>query len=151
MTVFCPTQIKSVLLHFMRSNKRYLNTIKWRPIIGIIAILCIVLSSCAVKASIKSHLGFQQTTAQKNALNKQGNTFISSVIDCCFDTEVKALNLQLPDVKFGGTSIAILAVFTFSFLFGFSFLQKQIENPLYNSDQITGSLPIFLQHRKLII
>jgi hypothetical protein len=131
--------------------KTYLNAIKWQPIIGIIAIFCIVMSSCAVKASIKSHLGVQHTATQKTGLNKQGNTFISSsAIDCCYVTEVKALNILQPDVKLGGTSIALLACFVFTF-FGFSFLTKQKRHPLYNSDQITGALPIFLQYRKLII
>jgi len=129
--------------------KTYLNAIKWRPIIGIIAVFCIVLSSCAVKASIKSHLGVQHT-AQKTALNKQGSTFIASGIDYCYDTEVKALNLQQPDIKFGTISIALLACFVFAF-FAFSFLTKQNKHPLYNSGQISGSLPIFLQYRKLII
>lgn len=134
----------------MASNRTYLNTINWRPIIGIIAIFCIILSSCAVKASIKSHLGVQHTAAQKTALNKQGNTFVSSGADCCYDTEVKALNFHQSDVKLGGTSIAILACFVCTF-FAFSFLTKQKRHPLYNSGQITGSLPIFLQYRKLII
>lgn len=134
----------------MASGRTYLNTINWRPIIGIIAIFCIILSSCAVKASIKSHLGVQHTAAQKTTLNKQGNTFVSSGTDCCYDTEVKALNFHQSDVKFGGFSIAVLACFAFTF-FAFSFLTKQKRHPLYNSGQITGSLPIFLQYRKLII
>ncbi|MFA4869209.1 MAG: hypothetical protein WC623_13465 [Pedobacter sp.] len=136
----------------MRLNKTYLNTIKWRPIIGIIAIFCVILSSCAIKSSIKSQLGVQHTAAQKNGLNNQGKSFISSsATDCLYAADAKVFNIQKPDIKLSGASIAILAFCTFSFLFGFHLLQKQNKHPFYNSGQISGSLPIFLQYRKLII
>lgn len=141
-----------VVLRIMELNKTHHRTSKWRSIIGIVAIFCIVLSSCAVKASIKNHLGVQHTATQNKTSNNQGKSFLSSsAIDCFYTSSADAINIQNADVKFAGSTIAILALCTFTFFFGFNALKKEDKYPLYNSDKISGSLPIFLQYRKLII
>lgn len=136
----------------MGMNKIFFNTIKWRSVMAIVAIFCIVLSSCAVKASIKSQLDFQQTTGQKNLSSNKGNSFISSsALDCLDAFEAKAIHIMKPEGKFAGGSVAILAYCAFTLLFGFHFLKNRSSHPLYNGGQTVGSLPIFLQYRKLII
>lgn len=138
----------------MQIDKTYKPLAKWRAIAGILFMLCIVLSSCAIKSSIKSLLGIDFAQEQRHpGTAPAGNASVSaSLLDCQYNTSTKDLTFQKADSN-NLTKIAAVLLFAvvLSFIYGSQLLNIKNTHPRYNSAEITGSLPLFLQQRKLII
>jgi len=111
--------------------------------------LCVLLSSCPIKSGIKSLVGIPTNTEQgvpkKSSLFSAGNGTEKCVSETS-DTKIsQTVSSSTQDVL-----PAVLLTAAFVFLLGYT-LCKQQPHPLYGSLKIPGTLPIFLQYRKLII
>lgn len=108
-----------------------------------------LLLSCQVKSSIKSLAGIPVNTEQsvpKGAIRVLVNGAETCVNDKTADTEISRttatnLNDLLP--------VVLLAV-AFLSLIGSTLGREQL-HPRYGNLKIPGTLPLFLQHRKLLI
>ncbi|OYX85005.1 MAG: hypothetical protein B7Y83_06295 [Flavobacteriales bacterium 32-34-25] len=129
--------------HSLKSFQRYLFVFA--------AFLVMFLSSCSVKASIKTLAGFPPKTEQgmpKGNHNLPVNTFEKcsqiDVVDSQIDHKSSYSSQDL-------LPVILLAVTTF-FFFGLRQQKKQTKHPLYNSSgKIRNSISIFLEYRKLLI
>lgn len=135
-------------------DKTYNPSANWRALAGILFMLCIVLSSCAVKSSIKSFLGIDFTQEQKHPGNlATGNAAVyNPLLDCQYNSSSQELTFQKSDSN-SLTKAAAVLLFTFVLylFYGPQIVRNKKAHPRYNSAEITGSLPLFLQQRKLII
>lgn len=119
-------------------------------IFSVLAILCVLLSACAVKMSIKNLIG---ASGIKTEQNKPANrAFVKSVVSSCeldnkFDQKLMTAK---PIQNAMQIFPVILSGFLF-FVFGLMLVKKTDEYS--TSDQVDnlGSLPIFLQNRTLRI
>lgn len=129
--------------HSLKSFQRYLFVFA--------AFLVMFLSSCSVKASIKTLAGFPPKTEQgspKGNHNLSVNTFEKcsqiDVIDSQIDYKTSYSPQDLLPV--------ILLAVTTIFFFGLHQESKETKHPLYNgSGKIRNSISIFLEYRKLLI
>lgn len=115
------------------------------------AFLVMFLSSCSVKASIKTLAGFPPNTEQgvpKGNHNLSVNTFEKcSQIDV-IDSQIDHKTSYSPHALL---PVILLAVTAF-FFFGLRQEKKETKHPLYNgSGKIRNSISIFLEYRKLLI
>lgn len=113
------------------------------------ALLLVLLTSCVVKASIKS-LG--NPTKTERGIAKGSHNFSTTLEKCAqfdvSDTQIVQIN------SFNANDLLPTVIFTAAFLFLFSFrlVSKENKHPLYSgSGKIRSSIPIFLEYRKLII
>ncbi|NGM62821.1 hypothetical protein G5B30_12955 [Sphingobacterium sp. SGG-5] len=125
-----------------------------RTLTRVVAMLCLLLSSCAVKASIKQLLALH-TTEQSSSPHKQnGKQYVSQIWNSCqYEQVVDSVTIQKGGFEF---SQNILAVFFFPaflfFLLSFRWENKENNHPLYqDSKRIPKPIPLFLEYRKLII
>lgn len=115
------------------------------------AMFLVLLTSCAVKTSIKNLAGIPTKTEQ--GVPKGSHNFSTNTIEKC--AQFDALDTQIVQ-KNSSTANDVLptVIFTasFPFLFGFRPVSKESKHPLYSgSGKIRSSIPIFLEYRKLII
>ena len=140
--------IKSSTFAGMNSKKLNINH-TMRSIIGVFFIVCILISSCAVKYGIKNVLNVQTTSTSHSSVPKDKFTTSSSVSQCnfCKEKEITAKNASQLSVS----DFQELAVFTWTNFAG-AFLDFNIQkHPVYSSSRIGIALPLFLQYRQLII
>jgi hypothetical protein len=109
----------------------------------------VLLSPCHVKNGIKSLAGIPSRTEQD--LAKKSNLFFASngTEKCVSETSDTKIS-QTVSSNTHDLLPAVLLTTAFVFLPGYT-LCKQQPHPLYGSLKIPGTLPIFLQYRKLII
>lgn len=140
-------------LWVMNSKITKFSAIKWQPVLAAVAIICVILSSCAIKSSIKGFLGLKQVKNHKTLNYNYINSFISSsTISCLYDTEVQKTSVEASVFKFNGHSDGILRLCAlFCFVVALSFTQQQKGQAQFGQRVILPPLPIFLQYRKLII
>lgn len=133
-------------------NSKKLNTNDlMKSIFGMFFILCILISSCAVKYGIKNLLNIDNGAKNLSLDSKVkfASSSTSSVSQCkfCKVNEVTSKS----DISFSISDLQELAIFTL-ILFAGAFLFVNIQkHPLYNSSKIGNTIPIFIQYRKLII
>lgn len=128
-----------------------LNIIKnYRQYLAVCAtVVFVLLTSCPVKSSIKSLAGVPVNTEQQ-AVNKN-NPLYGNEVEQCADGQTKDANIiQTPSSYASDLLPAVLFAVTFIFLFGYALCKEQT-HPRYSNLKIPGSLPIFLQYRRLII
>lgn len=132
----------------MSFQKLYQNN-KMRSVLGMVFILCILISSCAVKFGIKNILNIQTSSKNHTSFPKEKFTNGSSASQCNFCKE-KEIILK-GDTQFSVSDLQELVAFTFIILGGAFLLLKSQKHPVYDSSKIGNTVPIFLQYRKLII
>lgn len=134
----------------MTSRKLHINH-TMRSIIGMFFIVCILISSCAVKYGIKNLLNVSPTSKSQSysSVPKDRFTATTSISQCNFCKEKEMTSKS--DTQFAISDFQELAAFTF-ILFAGAFLSVNIpKNPFYGSSKIGNAVPIFIQYRKLII
>lgn len=116
--------------------------------------LCIVLSSCAVKSSIKSFLGIDFTQEQRHpGTAATGHAAVTAATqDCQYNTTSQEISFQKAE---SNSLVKLSAVLLFTcvlyLIYGQHIVRNNTTHPRYSSTEIPGSLPLFLQQRKLII
>jgi len=120
-----------------------------RSLFAFVAMVFVLIASCSVKSSIKSLVGIPLNSQQ--GVTKTNHSFFSNGSEKCVngettDTEI----LQSASSQTNSLLPALILTAAFLFLLGYTFLKEQ-SHPLYGTLKIPGTLPIFLQYRKLII
>ncbi|MBW8361328.1 MAG: hypothetical protein K0M56_03975 [Kaistella sp.] len=118
-----------------------------RTLFGVVFMLCILISSCAVKFGIKNVLNLETTSKTLSQAAKFTAGSSGSQCSFCNDHEIIAKS----DTKIPAAALRALAAFTFIILGGAFLLLKIQKHPVYDSARIGHAIPIFLQYRKLII
>ncbi|PPL04339.1 hypothetical protein [Parapedobacter indicus] len=113
------------------------------------ALLLVQLTSCPIKSSIKTLIGIPIHTEQQTA---KGNLiFQGSGLEKCGNG--KTVDTQVFRIRFSTVNNLLpVALLTADFLRSFGDPRfKEQPHPFYGNLRISGTLPIFLQYRKLII
>lgn len=113
--------------------------------------LLVLLSSCAVKTSIKTLIGASPSTEQN--LPKGNQNISSAMLEKCAQVDVWETQTT-QKFSFHASDLLPAVLFTAAFLFLFSFrpVSNQRKHPRYSgSGKIRSAVPIFLEYRKLII
>lgn len=122
---------------------------KLKGIIGVFFILCILISSCAVKYGIKNIFDVQPSSARHSPVPKDKFITSNSSSQCHFCKEKEIIAKS--DTPFAVSDFGELAAVTFILFVG-AFLSVNIrKHPQYSSSKIGNSVPIFIRYRKLII
>lgn len=120
----------------------------------VVAVLCLVLSSCAVKANVKYFLDLQTTEQSQNPIKQNGKQYISSTSQICHYDQLSEITIvQKAGFEFSQNTLATLVCCAFLyFLLGLHSVNKENKHPLYyGSRKIPKTIPLFLEYRKLII
>ncbi|WP_437362716.1 hypothetical protein [Olivibacter jilunii] len=115
------------------------------------AMLLVLLSSCAVKTSIKTLTGTPVKT--ERGIPKGSQSFSTNSVEKCAQLGVSDTQIVQKN-SFNANDLLPAVIFTaaFLFLFGLRPVSKESKHPLYSgSGKIRSSIPIFLEYRKLII
>ena len=134
------------------NNQKIHTNIKIKTILAVVFAFCIIISSCAVKNSIKQFLNVDSASHYQTTSSGKSNFYsVSAALKCkfCKDREILAKDHNLKD--FSLADAQEILTFTFLVICGAFLLIKAPNHPFYNSSKIRGTLPIFLQYRKLII
>ena len=120
-----------------------------RDIFVFAAMLLVLLTSCPIKNGLLSLAGIPVNTEQ--GLAKKTNLISGYGVEKCFYSET-ADTIISQEISINANDLlpALLLAATFLFLLGYIFCKEQ-SHPLYGNLKITGTLPIFLQYRKLIL
>ena len=116
--------------------------------VACIAVMLVVISSCSVRTGIKNMLGVppteqQSVTGKKNIFNFTNTT--------CSTFGMADINVISPVSGQPASTASLIFLSTlFVFLFCFPVVADK-PRPLYGSIKTPGSLPLFLEYRKLII
>lgn len=132
--------------------KGSLNNIKtiMRHLFAIAAILLVLLSSCAIKFSIKSFAGIPAKTEQLS--NKKINLFSGNSEVVCnglATDETAILQADLSSVTKGLLSFTFLSAII-AFFFGIA-VRKEKAHSRFANAKARSAFPIYLQYRKLLI
>ncbi len=125
---------------------------KFRTILAMVFTFCVLISSCAVKNSIRQWLNSGCTSVSQSSASKEKSFRTSgpSVCKICKEKEVLVVKEQsYKDFSF--SDIPELAVFSFIVFSGAFLWSKLLKHPFYSTVKTGNRLPIFLQYRKLII
>ncbi|WP_313091754.1 hypothetical protein [Chryseobacterium flavum] len=115
------------------------------------AMLLVLLTSCAVKTSIKNLAGIPTKT--ERGVPKGNQNFSTNTLEKCAQFDASDTQI-VQKVSFNANDLLPAVIFTaaFFFLFGLHPVSKESKHPLYSgSGKIRSSIPIFLEYRKLII
>jgi|SRR5690606_29418233 len=116
------------------------------------ATLLVLLSSCAVKASIKSLAGLPINTEQR--VPKSARNFTLNLAEKCDLLDASEIKMALRTSPEQGNDLLPVLIFTAAFLFiiGAPIVCNDKEHPAYRrSEKIRHSIPLFLEYRKLLI
>lgn len=135
--------MKRTILNISANFKRYFLVLT--------AILFVLLSSCAIKSSIKDLTGISANTEQGVPQNNR-NLFTNS-FEKCPSFDISDSQIVQNTSSHSDDLLPLISFKTaFLFLFDFRSLNSEGIHPLYNSSRkIQSSIPIFLEYRKLII
>ncbi|HLT87044.1 MAG TPA: hypothetical protein VKZ57_05595 [Sphingobacterium sp.] len=122
---------------------------EYRQYLAVFAsVVFVLLSSCPVKSSIKSLAGFPVNTEQQT--KKNNSTAGNGMEKCAHVQTTDAKISQSTSTNMSDLLPVVFIVVAFMLLFGYRHIYVQA-HPRYSSLKIPGTLPIFLQFRKLII
>ncbi|UQA74093.1 hypothetical protein K2F45_20080 [Sphingobacterium siyangense] len=113
--------------------------------------LLVLLTSCAIKGSIKTLAGIPANT--ERGLPKGNQNFSVNTGDKCAEFDIADTQI-VQKISFKANDLLPVVLFTatFLFLFGFRPVSKENKHPLYScSGKIRNAIPLFLEYRKLII
>lgn len=133
----------------MDKDKPNISKNHLRNIFVFTAMLLVVFTSCSIKNGLLSLADIPVNTEQ--GLAKKSNIFIVDGLEkCCYSDTSDPIISQ--EVSISASDFLPILLLTATFLFLLSFtLGKEQSHPLYGNLKISGSLPIFLQYRKLIL
>lgn len=134
----------------MNLQKLHTN-FRLKTILAVVFALCIVISSCAVKNSIKQFLNYDGTSKSQSTLPKGSYYSVASSLKCKFCKEKEVLSKDHGLKDFSLSDAQELLAFTLIVFCGLFAFKKEAVHPSYNTSKIGSALPIFLQYRKLII
>lgn len=126
-----------------------LPTDYWRNLLVFAITALMILTSCPIKSNIKKQAGIPANTEQGAAKNQQALAANGTSI-CSYTEQTGSKISQSFSLSKGGLLPIVLFAVTFAFLFGCTALKVQ-PHPFYTTLKVNGTLPIFLQYRKLII
>ncbi len=113
------------------------------------AMLLVVLTSCPIKNGLLSLANIPANSEQR--LAKKSTIFSGERIEKCIYSET-ADPIIFQEVSSSANEFLPILLLTATFLFLLSFTTGRDQaHPLYGNLKITGTLPIFLQYRKLLI
>lgn len=115
------------------------------------AMLLVLLTSCAVKTSIKNLVGIPLET--ERSLPKANHNLLANTLLKCSQLNVEDTQIvQKKSFKANDLLPAVILTVSFLFLLGIPPVSNENKHPLYNSSgKIRSAIPIFLEYRKLII
>lgn len=138
-----------------KNGTRYSRPGFSRTFMVIIAVIGLLLSSCAVKYNVKSLFGLRHSSEQSQNAAKPGKALLNatSVGSCLFNISSDLTLAQQASQLDPENTFAAFAGFAFYFLFlGILLGGQTIRKPAFNNqNRFPASIPIFLQYRKLII
>lgn len=131
----------------MKFQNLYRKT-NMKTAIGLVFMLCIMLSSCAVKGSIKNLLELHPKAKSNSAAfqNKFLTAGVTSACNFCKEKELTVTGIEKSKVK----SIHPGELFT-AVIQRLRFIPQDIPHTVYRSSEVLSELPLFIQYRKLII
>lgn len=120
-----------------------------RNLFVFVAMFFVLIASCSVKSSIKSLVGIPLNS--QLGVTKTSHSFFGTGSEKCVNGETTDTEIsQSTSSQTNSLLPAVLLTATFLFPLGYTFC-KEHSHPLYRTLKIPGTLPIFLQYRKLII
>lgn len=129
-----------ITLHIPENYRRYFFVF--------VVTFFVLLTSCPVKTSIKTLVGLPSNIEQGLKAN---HSFLGTSFEKCINSESEDISVSQKG-SFHANELIPVVLFTVAFLFLFCDNVGQAQShPLYGNSKIPGSLPIFLQYRKLII
>ena len=123
-----------------------------RGIFVLAVTLLVLLSSCVVKASIKTLAGLPVNSEQ--GIPKGARNFSMNSAETCVLLDGSDEIIVQQQSSHHANDLLPVVIFTAAFLFivGFHAVSKEKKHPFYSgSGKIRSSIPIFLEYRKLII
>jgi hypothetical protein len=122
---------------------------KLRDFFVFAAMLLVLLTSCPIKNGLLSLADIPINTEQGSS--KKSTLFSGYGVEKCFYSETSdTIISQEISINTNDLLPALLLAAAFLFLLGY-ISYNQPSHPLYGNLKITGTLPIFLQYRKLIL
>lgn len=124
---------------------------KFRAILAVVFTFCILISSCAIKNSIRQLLNFGCAPVSQSSPTKEKKyqNPAPSVCKICKDKEILTKEQNSKDFSF--SDLPELTAFAFIIFCGAFLWSKFQKHPFYSSSKLENDLPIFLRYRKLII
>lgn len=137
----------------MKENN-YTNRFNLRTLFVVLGVVCLLISSCGIKAGIKSFI--PASTAETVPFqNNNGNrtfhqqSFVSSACDSIVAHTTDTFSFVQKQLLNPFNGLLFAAFLTL--LLG-TFIRKSPKlHPLYNGAKIPANLPLFLQCRRLLI
>lgn len=115
------------------------------------AMLLVLLTSCAIKSSIKNFAGIPTNTEQ--GLPKSNQNLSTNTLENCAQFDFSDTQI-VQKIYFNSNDLLSVILYTaaFVFLIGFRSTIKESKHPLYSgSGKIQNAVPLFLEYQKLII
>lgn len=114
-----------------------------------VAAILIILTSCSIKGSIKSLADIPSNT--EHGINKAHYSFSGNPSEVCWEQELTD-NQILQTASFNTDDLFPVVLLTAIFLLPSSFtLRGDQPHPLYRTQKIAATLPLFLLYRKLLV
>lgn len=114
-----------------------------------VVLVLVLVGSCPIKASIKSLIGIPVNTEQ--SAPKSTHAFQVSGTDKCAAVQTNEVKIFQTNSS-SASGLLPVAFFIFAFICALGFpLTKEQLHPSYGNLKIPAALPVFLQHRRLII
>ncbi len=121
-----------------------------KSVIAMFFIICILISSCAVKYGIKNLFNVQPSAKSQTFVPKEKfttNTTTSATCNFCKEKEITAKS----DIQVSVSDFQELAAFAIILFAGAFLILKFRKHPFYGTSKVGNAVPIFIQYRKLII
>jgi len=137
----------------VQAKKTYQKSHRWSSLLAILAIFCILLSSCPIKSSIKNFIATDFPKEQKDKSAAQNGTsfFSASTSECLAQNTVKETTFQKGDnSQQAQLSAVLLFSLVLSFIYG-NFVVAKKQAPYRTDSHHEATLPIFIAYRKLLI
>lgn len=130
--------------------KKLNNNHTMKSILSVFFIVCILISSCAVKYGIKNLFHLQPSAKSHTSVPKEKftrNTTTSATCNFCKEKEITAKS----DTQVSVSDFQELAAFAIILFAGAFLVLKIRKHPFYGTSKVGNTVPIFIQYRKLII
>jgi len=131
----------------MHGFMQHITKNRQRHLAVFIAVIVLMLTSCAIKGSIKSLAGIPVNTEQ----GQSKKTVVASGTDACVYGEVTDAKISTYSFNTNDLLPVALVATALFFLFGYDALASVPSYAGYDTRKIHSSLPIFIQYRQLII
>lgn len=124
---------------------------RFRTILAMVFTFCILISSCAIKNSIRQLLNSGCAPVSKSSSPKEKKYQIPAPSACKICKEKEILTKEQNHKKFSFSDLPELTAFAFIVFCGAFLWTKFQKHPSYSTSKLGNNLPIFLKYRKLII